>query len=104
MSISSYLLNVELGATGPGTSTCKSGAAEQISPEHSLTPRNHRSYGRTVTRFNRMSYLEMYLASAEYEVMWNQVLANLGGITCDQVLWYEAKRRDRFVKKVSDLV
>ncbi len=101
MSIVSYNQNLERKVTGPGTSTCFTGALEQISPRHSLEPDNHEEYHAFALEYNEMPPLERYVRSPEFKVVLEGLANSLGRIPFDSILFTEPRSLAAFTRFIN---
>lgn len=101
MSMSSYLHNLELGVTGPGTSTCLPGAMEQIFPRTKLDPEDHLEYGEWVEWYNNADWLERYVEGRQYYEIMTKLLGKLGRISCEEAIFKRPQSLGAFTRLVN---
>lgn len=104
MSIASYRRNVALGVTGRYFETCFPSAFEKISPDHQLTPEIYRLYPDFLARYNTTDAVGRYYMSEEYETFFNRMAGQLGGLSCEQAVFFRPKTAVGFAARINCLL
>src|SRR5687767_3012861 len=98
MSIPSYQMNVELGASGPNTDTCWTGCIEQVSPRHRFDPDDHKYYAEFVAEYNQMSQVERYVKDPEFIPIINDLLQKLGKLDFYDLIYRNPQNQAAFTR------
>jgi hypothetical protein len=91
MSEWSYRQNVRLGVTGQFRKTCLPACLERISPDHKLSWDIYPLYEEWENDYEKLSDAQAFRATPEKIAIYNKIFKQLGGFTCDDVLFKEIK-------------
>lgn len=104
MSITSYRQNVRRGVTGSRFPTCFPSALEKISHKHRLPPNVYSEYQEFVAWHDSLGDLERLKETDEHETIINNIVINLGELTCEKLVFSHVTRRHRFREYLGRLV
>jgi hypothetical protein len=99
MSEPSYFRNESLGVTGPNHSTCDPAGAERVSPNHELTESIYPFYEEWVTEYSQLSDEAAFNATPEKIDVYNKIFKELGGFTCDDVIFKEINSSPEYLDR-----
>lgn len=104
MSMASYKQNVRRGVTGRMLPTCLPAALEKISSKHRLPPNIYSQYQEFVAWYETLDDLGHLKATTEHETVINDIVKNLGGLSCERLVFRNITRRYRLREYLGRMV